>query len=205
MVMSSRVARAQLRLRLAGRVIWGASLPCAIVMALGSCGAPDFLQDPLERAKVAALGPEDPAIPVGPLHRAGQPCAVCHRAGGLASPHTASGTVYRDPLARIAVADVAVTLRDASGRTFTTKTNCAGSFYVKDTEFAPTYPLWVSVQLGEFPWEMSSPIHREASCAACHVDPAGPTSAGHVFLTNDDTMFATIPLRPCMAQDSVSR
>ena len=199
------MARAHLRPRLAGRVSSCASLLGAIFLAFGACDAPDFLQDPLERAKVAALGPEDPAIPVGPLHRAGQPCAVCHRPGGLASPHTASGTVYRDPLARIAVADVVVALIDAGGRTYSTKTNCAGSFYVKDTEFTPTYPFWVSVQLGEFPWKMSSPIHREASCAACHVDPAGPTSAGHVFLTNDDTMFATIPLRPCTAQDGVSR
>jgi hypothetical protein len=205
MVKSSRMGRTHLRLRRVARVFSWALLLGAISSTLGSCDAPDFLQDPLERAKVAALGPEDPAIPVGPLHRAGQPCAVCHRVDGLASPHTASGTVYRDPLDRIAVADVAVTLRDASGRTFTTKTNCAGSFYVKDTEFGPTSPFWVSIQLGEFPWEMSSPIHREASCAACHLDPAGPTSAGHVFLTNDDTMFATIPLRPCTAQDGVSR
>ena len=175
------------------------------VLVLGGCEGATFLQDPTERAKIAALGPENPSVPMGPLHRPGQPCAACHSSAGGAVAYSAAGTVYRDPLTQIPVADVVVSLLDGAGKMFTTKTNCVGSFYVKSSEFAPAYPLWVSVQLGEFPWKMSSPIHREASCAECHRDPAGPTAAGHVFLTNDDTTFATIPLRRCTDQDSVRR
>jgi hypothetical protein len=164
-----------------------------------------FLQDPIQRARIDALGPEDPAVKVGPLHRPGQSCAVCHQSGGTAESYMAAGTVYRDPVGLVPVADVAVVLIDAAGKTFTTTTNCAGSFYVKSSEFQPEYPFWVSIQLGEFPWKMDSPIHREASCTECHFDPAGPSTAGHVFLTDDDTSFAMIPLRPCGPQDESSR
>jgi hypothetical protein len=116
-----------------------------------------------------------------------------------------AGTVYRDPWATIAVADAVVDLIDSVGNPFTTKTNCVGNFYVQSWEYRPVPPFWASVQLGEFPWKMASPIHREASCASCHLDPVGPASAGHIFVTDDDTTFSSVPLRPCGPADGITR
>jgi hypothetical protein len=175
------------------------------VALVSGCTGGDFL-DPLHSAEVAALGPETAGVPEGPLHRPGQPCAACHGGDGPGKPQmVAAGTVYRDPLQTIAVADTVVVLIDAAGKTFMTTTNCVGNFYVKSSEFQPTPPMWTSVQLGEFPWKMESPIHREASCAKCHFDPVGPSSAGHLFVTDDETTFSSIPVRPCGSADGVSR
>jgi hypothetical protein len=179
-------------------VLW-AAVPAA------GCDQLGIVQDPLQRAEVEALGPEDPNVPIGPRHRAGQPCAVCHSPEGGAGVFTFAGTVYRDPVAQLPVADVNVTFVDKAGTTFTTKTNCVGNFYVRPNDVTLATPTWVSVQLTDFPYEMASPIHREASCAKCHTDPAGPASAGHVFLTDDETTYATIPMRACGPEDEVAR
>lgn len=161
--------------------------------------------DPLVDAEMAALGPEAPGVPEGPLHRPGQPCGVCHREGGEDPVFAYAGTVYRDPIEKIAVPDATVVFIDAGGRTFTTTTNCVGTFYVKRGEFLATPPVWVSVQRIEFPWKMESPIHREVSCAKCHYDPLGPASAGHVYVTDDETTFASIPTRACTPADGTPR
>lgn len=176
----------------------------AVVLAVG-LGPGCFLQDPLHRAEVESLGPEDPTVAVGPLHRAGQPCAACHWSEGPASPFVVAGTIYRDPVTTMAVADADVVLVDSLGTSFTTKTNCVGNFYVRPAEFRPVFPLWTSVQLGQFPFKMASPIHREASCAKCHFDPAGAATAGHVFVADDETTFASIPMRACGPADEVGR
>jgi len=169
------------------------------------CGNYNPFADPVLDAEKEALGPEAPNVPKGPLHRAGQPCAVCHRDGGESPVFVFAGTVYRDPVESIAVADATVTLTDAAGHTFMTTTNCVGNFYVKTNEFQPTWPVWTSVQRIEFPWTMESPIHREASCAKCHSDPAGAASAGHLFVTDDETTFASIASRACTAADGTTR
>jgi hypothetical protein len=65
------------------------------------CGNFDPFSDPILDADKAALGPEDPNVPEGPLHRAGQPCAVCHRDGGEDPTFVFAGTVYRDPVETI--------------------------------------------------------------------------------------------------------
>lgn len=173
-------------------------------IALG-CDGFDPFGDPVHDAERDALGPENPNVPEGPLHRPGQPCAVCHREGGDDPVFAFAGTVYRDPVETIAVADAMVVLTDAAGQTFMTTTNCVGNFYVRPREFQPTPPVWASVQRIDFPWKMESPIHREASCAKCHYDPAGPASAGHLFVTNDETTFASVPSRACTAADGVTR
>ena len=187
----------------------GGNGPLALLLAMSAvaagCGNYNPFSDPIQDAERDALGPENPNVPKGPLHRPGQPCAVCHRDGGEDPAFVFAGTVYRDPVETIAVADADVLLTDAAGRTFMTKTNCVGNFYVKENEFQQTWPVWTSVQRIEFPWTMESPIHREASCAKCHYDPAGTASAGHLFVTDDQTTFASITSRPCDASDSVTR
>jgi hypothetical protein len=183
---------------------------CLAALLLASLSAPgcagiDPFGDPVLDAERDALGPEDPNVPEGPLHRPGQPCAVCHRDGDEDPVFVFAGTVYRDPVEKIAVADAMVVLTDSAGQTFMTTTNCVGNFYVKAGEFRPTPPVWTSVQRIEFPWKMESPIHREASCAKCHYDPIGPASAGHLFVTDDETTFASIPSRACTAADGTTR
>jgi hypothetical protein len=175
------------------------------ICVAAACGDEGFLGDPLHRAEMRSLGPEDPGVAPGPLHRPGQPCAACHRPDGTAPPYVAAGTVYRDPAEKIAVADAEVVLTDSVGTVFMIKTNCVGNFYVRPSEFKAALPFWTSVQLGPFPFEMASPIHREASCAKCHYDPVGPASAGHIFVTDDESMFSSIVLRPCGPEDAVIR
>jgi hypothetical protein len=170
-----------------------------------SCGAADFLRDPLVTQEIAKLGPEDPNVPRGPLHRPGQPCGACHSPEGIATSFTVAGTVYRDPKTKVPVADVVVLLIDAEGTKFTVNTNCVGNFYVKPNEFSMRPPMWTSVQLGDVPFKMESPFHREVSCAVCHFDPEGSDTAGHLFVADDPTTFASIPLRPCGPSDGVKR
>ena len=86
------------------------------------CAGVDPFGDPVLDAERAALGPEEPNVPEGPLHRPGQPCAVCHRDGGEDPVFAFAGTVYRDPVEKVAVADAMVVLTDAAGKTFMTTT-----------------------------------------------------------------------------------
>jgi hypothetical protein len=152
-----------------------------------SCG------DPVPDATVASLGHEDPGVPPGPLHRPGQPCLACHRDGGKASNFSIAGTVYKDILSRNPVGNVSVTIIDSVNGTFTATTNCAGNFYVKTDEFAPIYPVWMSMRAGTVQRDMASPSFREGSCAGCHTDPRGPASPGHVYLIEDPTVDMAPP------------
>lgn len=184
---------------------WRAVLLLASCSIAPGCSGMDPFSDPVLDADRDALGPEDPNVAVGPLHRAGQPCAVCHRDGGDEPAFAFAGTVYRDPMDDVAVPDAKVMLTDSAGHTFMTTTNCVGNFYVKTSEFRATTPVWASVQAIDFPWNMESPIHREASCAKCHYDPIGPASAGHLFVTDDETTFASVPMRACTDADGKTR
>ena len=146
--------------------------------------------DPTQEARIAALGPEDPLLRPGPLHRPGQPCLVCHD-GGAASLFSAGGTIYRDRQGATPAADATVLLVDAAHTAIAVKTNCAGNFFVPARSFAPTMPLWASLRLGEERIDMESPMHKDGDCAACHGDPAGPTSAGPVFVFDGDGLSAS--------------
>jgi hypothetical protein len=122
--------------------------------------------DPVIDAAITALGPEDPAVAVGPLHRPSQPCVLCHD-GERASRFSVAGTVYTQPEGAETAPGVMVELIDAVGR-HATRSNCAGNFFVRNTEFAPTYPLWTALSYGDYRIDMQSPIGRDGSCAACH-------------------------------------
>jgi hypothetical protein len=153
--------------------------------------------DPQHEAAVAALGPEDPKIPVGPLHRAGQPCMLCHDLGEDATAFNLAGTVYRDNVSATPLTDAEVLVVDAAANHFTAHTNCFGNFYVGATGFEPVWPFWVTIRQGANDSAMGSPVHRERSCAACHFNPAGPRTAGQVYLTSDDFVVPMIPVRAC--------
>lgn len=156
----------------------------ALTMTLGmpmlaGCG------DPVHDALIESLGSEDPAVPVGPLHRPGQPCVACHREGGEASAFSFAGTVVTEVTSDKPVGEVSVAIIDSARRTFTATTNCAGNFFIRTSEFVPRYPVWTTIRLGEIEREMSSPWYREGSCAGCHVNPRSETSSGPVYLIED--------------------
>ena len=160
-------------------------------LALAGCS------DPVRQAAIEALGPEDPRVAPGPLHRPGQPCLVCHGEGGGATPMSAAGTVYRMAGDATPAAGAEVTLRDAARTAVVAEVNCAGNFYVYARRFAPTLPLWASVRLGDESIAMESPLHRDGDCASCHGEPAGPASAGPIFVADDARAAAGLPRAVC--------
>ena len=141
-------------------------------------------RDPVHDDAVDALGLEQPGVKKGPLHRPGQPCLVCHGGEGPGDPtFSVAGTVYETPRDLVALPDALVHLVDAGGRRWSTWTNQAGNFYVSPEDFSPGYPLWVSLERDGVLVDMKTPSYREGSCAACHIDPSGPASVGHVYFT----------------------
>ena len=139
--------------------------------------------DPVHSDAVDALGPEAPGVPKGPTHRAGQPCITCHDGEFGSPPHfTVAGTVFLNDTGAAAATGATVTLTSANGESFDATTNEVGNFYVEPTQFTPTYPLKVSVLYQGTTVKMTSHVGRDGSCADCHTNPAGPTSAGHVYI-----------------------
>ena len=140
--------------------------------------------DPVADERVEALGGEDPAVAPGPLHRPGEPCGACHREdGGARRAFSLSGTVFRDPRARVPATSTTVRFIDATGAQHTAHPNAAGNFYLTPDEFAPVWPVWMKLESCGSTAEMTSASSREGSCAACHADPAGPKSVGHVYVS----------------------
>ena len=166
------------------------SVGTLLIATLAGCG------DPVQDNAIEALGPEAPGVPKGPLHRPGQPCVLCHSEAGNAQPFSFAGTVYVDANSMIPIDDVRVSLIDLFGREFTTTTNCAGSFIVLPQEYQLDGPTWVSLRREEVLREMQTPIYRDGSCTGCHYDPAGPASAGHVYLI-DDPVVEEAPISRC--------
>jgi hypothetical protein len=163
--------------------------------------------DPVHASAIAALPPEAPGVPVGPLHRAGQPCMTCHGGEGPASQQFAmAGTVFYGPGDDgrfVGVGNVQVLLEDDTQAQYTAKTNCVGNFVVQPGDWPghPQFPVIVRVvaqpQQTLFDVPMQSHVGRAASCASCH---QLPTSAdlfdtpGVVHLApQDDPSFAGDP------------
>jgi hypothetical protein len=163
----------------------------AISLAAG-CG------DPVRDMLADSLGPEAAELRPGPEHRPGQPCLACHTDGGRAKPSFAiAGTTYREKGSTQVLGHVDVTLIDADGKTRRVRSNCAGNFYVMAGEIALREPFWVKLDFLGRTIDMESPVYREGSCAACHSEPAGPASAGAVFMTDDADVAVEIGRAPC--------
>lgn len=155
-----------------------------VLLALVAC------DDPVHDAEVTALGPEDPSVPPGPLHRPGQPCVVCH------SNFSIGGTVYNEDLVT-PFPNATVTLVDASGISTQATTNTAGNFFILASDWTPVYPIGsYAADSGTVfgvtvvgtntnsPSEMLTHIGRDGSCASCHFG-AGPSAStpGPVYVT----------------------
>jgi hypothetical protein len=145
--------------------------------------------DPVHAAEVDALGGEAPGVRKGPLHRPGQPCITCHD-GAIGDPpaFSVAGTVFTSDGSSQPANGVLVTLADAAGHKHTATTNAAGNFYITPNEFTPVYPMTATISVSatsKVATSMTSLIGRDGSCGDCHKDPAGPSSAGHIFITTD--------------------
>lgn len=152
----------------------------ALAAAFAAC-------DPVHDDAVSALGDEAPGVHRGPLHRPGQPCVTCHD-GALGNPpkFTVAGTIYQTASSLTPAAGATVTLTSSDGsQPFSTTTNAAGNFYVVPREYTPVFPMKVAVTYQGATVQMTTHVGRDSSCADCHSDPAGPTSAGHVYAVQD--------------------
>lgn len=166
----------------------------AVPAFLLACGAVAFFagcsDNPVPDAEIDSLGPEqgDP----GPDHRPGQPCVICHSDNGPASddPFAVGGTVFHDPASAIGVSGVQVLFVDSNGSSpkndiITTK---SGNFYVRTSDWSPSFPLFVNIYNPTDGTKrvMQSHIGREPSCASCHRDafnkPEALYSVGHISL-----------------------
>jgi hypothetical protein len=179
-----------LRARTSSTLLHTISVGALLIATHAGCG------DPVVDDAVEALGPEASGVPKGPLHRPGQPCVLCHGETGDAPQFSFAGTVYIDAMTLTPIDDVSVTLIDLFGRSFSTTTNCAGNFIVRPGEYPLDGPIWVSLRRDEVFRDMDTPIYRDGSCTGCHDDPAGPASAGHVYLI-DDPVVEKAPISRC--------
>jgi len=133
--------------------------------------------------EVAALGPEQAGVPPGPDHRPGQPCITCHGGSGPAKTQfSVGGTVYEIEGQTMPAVGASVTIEDIDGHLWTVSTNSVGNFFVLLSDFAPHYPTQPTVTPANGPAiSMATHVSRDGSCADCHANPAGPTSAGPVY------------------------
>jgi hypothetical protein len=153
----------------------------ALLFGLAGC------TDPTLEAQADALGPEPGPYEEGPLHRAGQPCTVCHAKGGRGEPRfDLAGTVYELPESKEGLPGVTVRLFDGQGRQQSLTTNSVGSFFLEEGELELEFPLWVRLEHGETTVTMTTPIWRERSCATCHRNPASPNRRWQVYLREDE-------------------
>lgn len=164
-------------------------LAVSTLLALAACSS-----DPIHSDARAALGPETPGIPRGPYHRAGQPCLVCHGGQGPATMVlSVAGTVYQHDNSLVPFANAIVKVADSAGHTARTGTNCVGNFFFQPADFNPVFPIWVAISYGGQDLTMNTPIFRQGSCANCHRDPRGVSSAGHVYYKLSSSGFQFPP------------
>ncbi len=153
-------------------------LSCLI---LGSALASCF--NPVHDDAVTALGPEDPAIPIGLRHRAGQPCLTCHGGDGPGSPEFAmGGTIYATRKDADPLEGAVVTLTDVTGQIRTVTTNDVGNFRIRVEQWKPIFPLKVKVTLGKDETVMETLINGNTACNTCHRGDGDASHMPHVYL-----------------------
>ncbi len=144
--------------------------------------------DPVVSDAISAL-PDQPGVRNGPLHRAGQPCLLCHD-GSFGDPpaFSVAGTVFETSGGVVGADEAVVSMTDTDGKTYNATTNSVGNFYITPSQWSPTFPLthvMVTGATGVIA-TMQSSVGRDGACASCHFDPKGPTSPGHVALSSPD-------------------
>jgi hypothetical protein len=148
--------------------------------------------DPVQSAEQTSLGPEDPSVPRGELHRPGQPCLVCH------SDFAFAGTVYQEDFVT-PFEGATVNLLDTAGDQLQANTNSAGNFIIRKSDLPPTFTYPVGTYADDAgnavfgitvvgsdpnnPAQMVTQIGREGSCNACHTPAASVSSPGPIYVT----------------------
>jgi hypothetical protein len=148
----------------------------AALAVVAGCG------DPVHDRAVGALGGEAAGVPTGPLHRPGQPCLTCHGGDGPASYEMAfAGTVYAQQNDDAPGAGAVVRLLDSKNHTYDVTANCVGNFWVPKGAFDGVFPVTAVITVAGFSRVMTTEMHRDGSCADCHVNPANTASPGHLW------------------------
>lgn len=161
----------------------------ASVLAAAACTA-----DPVQKDAVSSLGKEKGKA--NETHRAGQPCGVCHQAGGEASSDfSIAGTVFAGPGSLVGVEGARIDLVDSAGTSppidKPVLTNCVGNFFVRRSDWNPAYPIAVRVSKNGVSRTMQTEIARASSCAECHVakvpldDPFSQVTQIYLFADQD--------------------
>jgi len=146
--------------------------------------------DPVHDADVDALGGEAAGVPKGPTHRPGQPCLTCHGGDGPASfVMSVAGTVYTHLSGRTPARNAVVRVLDANERTYETRTNEVGNFWVPAVEFEPAFPATAALTLTlgtiTYPRVMQTTMRLDGSCNGCHSGPQRASSPGQLFVLPD--------------------
>jgi hypothetical protein len=151
---------------------------CVATLAFAGCS------DPVHDDLVQSLGPEDPNVEPGPLHRPGQPCLACHGTEGPAPQFSLGGTVYSVRGQPSPAIGVLVQTEDIGGNYWTVQTNSVGNFYVSEQDFAPAFPIKLTVYSADLTvsLQMQTYAGRDGSCADCHSNPPSRSSVGPVYL-----------------------
>lgn len=150
-------------------------------LSLGA-GALAGCEDPVQQDTIASLGGEALGVPIGPLHRPGQPCTLCHD-GATARELAIAGTVYWALDSRSPAPGTRVDLVDEQGNQQSAITNCAGNFFIYPEDLTVSYPFWVTLSAaGAASITMDSPVNGNGSCATCHRKTFSTRSTGRVYL-----------------------
>lgn len=146
-----------------------------LALALGASSCIGMTPDDRARAALPDDGVEE-----GPLHRAGQPCLLCHSPSGGEGPFlSVAGTVYATD-GVTGRAGITVILVDATGSERVASTNAVGNFMIESRDWSPVFPLTVDLTDGDTRIGMRSPIAREGSCSYCHGATLSRSSVGPV-------------------------
>lgn len=138
-------------------------LAAALFASVAAC------TDPLHDAAVEALGPEEPAVPAGPLHRPGQPCLTCHEDRGPADTRFSfAGTVFTTPEGDAPVCGATIRITNADGAAWDVRSNSAGNFYVYSDDFEARFPARTTVRTALGETVMRTDMNRSGSCGECH-------------------------------------
>ncbi len=120
-----------------------------LVAAIATAVVVPSCSDPVHDQEVQALGPENPQIPPGEYHRAGQPCTVCHGPEGPAETQFAiAGTIFWNPysLGSTGYNNAYIAMVDSNGQQSPPiYTNCVGNFWATPAAFNPAFPILVNV------------------------------------------------------------
>jgi hypothetical protein len=168
--------------------VWVAASAMGTCLAAAGLATAGCVNNPVHDDEVDALGPENPGVAPGSLHRPGQPCLVCHGPFGPASVQfSVGGTVYAAAGQPAPAAGASVRVEDSKGVAAARVTNDAGNFYVLLKDYNPTYPIQAMVTSSDrsVTRVMQGYVARSGSCAACHSGAPSATSAGPVVLSPD--------------------